>query len=65
MLIPIPRESREAVALIVDGDPDQALLALGRLGAIDGGKAVNLTQSPDAGLIEGLERMMAMAEGKS
>ena len=51
--------------LIVDGDPEQALLALGRLGAIDGGKAVKLTQSPDAGLIEGLERMMAMAEGKS
>ena len=65
MVIPIPRESRESVELILDGDPESATFAQGRLGAIDGGKAVKLTQNPDSGLIEGLERMMAMAEGRS
>lgn len=65
MLLPIPRESREAVELLVEGDPEAATLALGRLGAIDGGKAVKLIDGPDAGLIEGIERMMAMSEGKA
>lgn len=64
MQIPIPREAREAVELMVEGG-DADALAVGRLGAIDGGKAVKLTRGPDASLIEGLERMMAMQEGRS
>ena len=64
MLLPIPRESRESVEMMVEGVDEPTPLGVGRLGAIDGAKAVKLTRAPDADLIAGLNRMLAMQEGR-
>ncbi len=61
-VIPLPRESREAVELCIEGASEKEIFALGRLGAVEGGKAVKLTQGPDAALLEGLQRMLAQQE---
>jgi flagellar motor switch protein FliM len=64
-LLPLPREAREAVALRLEADPEAPPLATGRLGAVDGSKAVKLTETPDAELAEGLRRMLTPGGGRN
>ena len=61
MLMPLPRDCREGVELIVEGDPRNAAVALGRLGGIEGMKAVKVTPPPDAATMRELGALIAPA----
>ncbi|MAS44501.1 MAG: hypothetical protein CML43_15470 [Rhodobacteraceae bacterium] len=62
-LLPLPQEAREAAELVIEG-PSGGSFAVGRIGAMDGGKAVKLTEPPDRTLLAGLKRMLAAKDAK-
>lgn len=62
-LLPLPRESRETAELVIEG-PSGGAFAVGRIGAVDGTKAVKLSEAPDKELLAGLKRMLAAKDAK-
>lgn len=62
-LLPLPREAREAVELRIEGSPDGEPLARGRLGAVEGKKAVKVIDPPEPGRADGLRRILGHRDG--
>ncbi|MEC9433720.1 MAG: flagellar motor switch protein FliM [Pseudomonadota bacterium] len=62
-LLPLPREAREEAELVIEG-PTGGALATGRIGAVDGIKAVKLADAPDPALLAGLKRMLSAKDAK-
>lgn len=63
-LLPLPVTAREQVELRLDGRGGPGgTLAVGRLGAVDGAKAVKLTTEPDTAATEALRATLAAADG--
>ncbi len=62
-LIPLPADARQRVEIRIEGRGAGEALALGRLGAVDGEKAVKLTAGPDEGRLEALRALLNGSEG--
>ncbi|MFO7855213.1 MAG: FliM/FliN family flagellar motor switch protein [Paracoccaceae bacterium] len=62
-LLPLPPEARERVELRLVGRGAGETFAQGRLGAIEGEKAVKLTSEPDRGRLEALKAALQAPEG--
>ena len=61
-VLPLPREARERVEIRIEGRPEAGPLAEGRLGAVDGRKALKLTGNPDPVVLDALRRALTAAE---
>lgn len=57
-VLALPRDARERVEVRIDGRGAGETLALGRLGAVDGEKAVKLSTGPDVDRLEALRAML-------